>query len=448
MEEMAATQHALAASEERLIKGALDARRHEPTASIDHAAGRDEVWFPGCEAAGNDQGAAESGKTASEWVEEDANQKGGVGCELVTESENEIRGGAEGPAAGMKTAQDAEVGGGSVGARVSHIERVHQALDPRTHEIVKTLILKGRTDQQVVKHYTIADTVSEAQVRAVRNTLALEAPLRAPSADTRAAHASGKSAGRMVMAQTPARQNVGPAGPGIEVSCHRPYVVAAMVPGGPAARSGQIAVGDELVSVQGQEVGLKSPDEIHSLLSGSVGSVVGLRLVRAGPRRDAYGVMLERAALLPVHPPGHTAAANAALARVRQDGVAQGADSSAQGASQVNAPPAGLGFTFQRDPSQRFWVVRRLKDGGFAQTSGLIVPGDVLLGVDDRAVSDITNPEEVAMLIAGDAGSSCMLDLMNPLTSQVRKIKGVRGRSGAPGGWAAHSGAASVRANV
>ena len=65
MEEMAATQHALAASEERLIKGTLDARRHEPTASIDHAAGRDEVWFPGCEAAGNDQSAAESGKTAS-----------------------------------------------------------------------------------------------------------------------------------------------------------------------------------------------------------------------------------------------------------------------------------------------------------------------------------------------------------------------------------------------
>ena len=52
MEEMAATQHALAASEERLIKGTLDARRHEPTASIDHAAGGDEVWFPGCEAAG------------------------------------------------------------------------------------------------------------------------------------------------------------------------------------------------------------------------------------------------------------------------------------------------------------------------------------------------------------------------------------------------------------
>ena len=431
MEEMAASQHALAASEERLIKGTLDARRHEPTASIDHAAGRDEVWFPGWEAAGNDQGAAESGKTASEWVEEDANQKDGVGCELVTESENEIRGGAEGPAAGMKTAQDAEVGGGSVGARVSHIERVHQALDPRTHEIVKTLILKGRTDQQVVKHYTIADTVSEAQVRAVRNTLALEAP----SADTRAAHAAGNSAGRPATAQTPARPNLGPAGPGIEVSCHRPYVVVAMMPGGAAAQSGQIAVGDELVSVQGQDVGLKSHDEIQSLMSGSVGSVVGLRLVRAGPRRDAYGVMLERAALLPVHPPG-------------QDGVAQGADSSAQGASQVNAAPAGLGFTFQRDPSQRFWVVRRLKDGGFAQTSGLIVPGDVLIGVDDRAVSDITNPEEVAMLIAGDAGSSCMLDLMNPLTSQVRKIKGVRGRSGAPGGWAAHSGAASVRANV
>ena len=435
MEEMAATQHALAASEERLIKGTLDARRHEPKASIDDAAGRDEVWLPGCEAAGKDQGDAESCKIASESVEDSANQRGGVGCVLLTESENEMVGGAEGPAAGIKTAQDAEVGGGSVGARVSHIEKVHQALDPRTHEIVKTLILKGRTDQQVVKHYTIADTVSEAQVRAVRNTLALEAPLRAPSADTRAAHASGKSAGRLVMAQTPARQNVGPAGPGIEVTCHRPYVVAAMVPGGPAARSGQIAVGDELVSVQGQEVGLKSHDEIQSLMSGSVGSVVGLRLVRAGPRRDAYGVMLERAALLPVHPPG-------------QDGVAQGADSSAQGASQVNAAPAGLGFTFQRDPSQRFWVVRRLKDGGFAQTSGLIVPGDVLIGVDDKAVSNITKPEEVAVLIAGDAGSSCMLDLMNPLTSQVRKVRGVRGRSGAPGGWAANLGAASVRANV
>jgi hypothetical protein len=30
-------------------------------------------------------------------------------------------------------------------------------------------------------------------------------------------------------------------------------------------------------------------------------------------------------------------------------------------------PPAGLGFTFQRDALGKYWVVRRLKEGGFAQ---------------------------------------------------------------------------------
>ena len=35
---------------------------------------------------------------------------------------------------------------------------------------------------------------------------------------------------------------------------------------------------------------------------------------------------------------------------------------------------------------QRYWVVRRLKEGGFAEVSGLISKGDILLRVDGKSV--------------------------------------------------------------
>jgi hypothetical protein len=102
--------------------------------------------------------------------------------------------------------------------------------------MVMALILKGRSDLQVVKHYTIQDRgVTEEHVRALRRALALE---------QNAAHAGEESTDLQ-------------AGPGVEVCDERPYKVVAVVDGSPADACGQIRVGDVLVSVQGQDVDYK-----------------------------------------------------------------------------------------------------------------------------------------------------------------------------------------------
>jgi C-terminal processing protease CtpA/Prc len=45
---------------------------------------------------------------------------------------------------------------------------------------------------------------------------------------------------------------------------------------------------------------------------------------------------------------------------------------------------AGLGFTYRLSTRTGDWVVNRVKDGGFAASSGLIREGDALVSVDGR----------------------------------------------------------------
>lgn len=276
-------------------------------------------------------------------------------------------------------------GASAVKSRIATIEHVESSLDTRTREAVKVLILKGRTDKQVVNHYTIAERgVTEQQVQAVRSALAIEQSL-AKDGDS------------------------GPqAGPGVQVRNERPYCVVAILPGSPADLSGKIQMGDVLVSVQGQEVDFKTPDEVRSLMKGPEGSIIGLRFTRSTSRAsggsslaeagESYAVTLQRALLRPADDAtsavaagehsvgraqepsvqlhvGKTKATSATPhddgdARAMGGGQAQGrlpsGDSGAGTAASLR-PPAGLGFTFQRDASARYWVVRRLKENGFAQ---------------------------------------------------------------------------------
>ena len=200
-----------------------------------------------------------------------------------------------------------------------------------------------------------------------------------------------------------------------------------------------------MVGVQGQDLDYKTADEVRALMQGPAGSVVGLRFSRfvAPAHGDVYAsrsssecfdVMLERA------PAACAASVTAASAAASVDDTfeptsapaesqsCEACAETAEPAPKSNAP-AGLGFTFQRDASARYWVVRRLKDGGFAQTSGLISPGDILLKVDGKSVSGIENPEEVALLIAGQERTTCLLELKGARSSQIREVEGIRGRS-------------------
>jgi C-terminal processing protease CtpA/Prc len=45
---------------------------------------------------------------------------------------------------------------------------------------------------------------------------------------------------------------------------------------------------------------------------------------------------------------------------------------------------AGLGFTYRMSSRTGDWVVNRVKEVGFAATSGLIKEGDALVSVDGR----------------------------------------------------------------
>lgn len=66
-----------------------------------------------------------------------------------------------------------------------------------------------------------------------------------------------------------------------------------------------------------------------------------------------------------------------------------------------------------RNPDgQRGRVVKRLKEGGPAHQSKQVKVGDRLLAVDEVLVSDDLSGEELAGLILGRKGSSCVLRIL------------------------------------
>jgi carboxyl-terminal processing protease len=64
-------------------------------------------------------------------------------------------------------------------------------------------------------------------------------------------------------------------------------------PGYPAAESG-IGAGDEILLIDGRDVRNMSPDDVHRLLQGEVGTTVNLTVLRRG---KVLRIALERAAL-------------------------------------------------------------------------------------------------------------------------------------------------------
>ena len=251
---------------------------------------------------GGDKGVREAG-SMSKWLGSGegigANPRGSTGSggnheplsglseavEGLSKSTTQLFSGVWGGLGGMVGigSSSEEKGLSAVRSRVATIEHVESSLDPRTREAVKVLILKGRTDQQVVKHYTIAESgITEQQVQTVRVQLALE-----QSSKHDPSH-SGRQAS-----------------PGIQLRSERPYCVVTIVPNSPAALSGKIRVGDILVSVQGQECDFKTPEEVQNLMRGPEGSIIGMRFIRntggavdcsAEPAEsESYPVTLRRA---------------------------------------------------------------------------------------------------------------------------------------------------------
>ena len=225
---------------------------------------------------GGDKGVREAG-SMSKWLGSGegigANPRGSTGSggnderlsglseavEGLSKSTTQLFSGVWGGLGGMVGigSSSEQKGQSAVKSRVATIEHVESSLDPRTREAVKVLILKGRTDQQVVKHYTIAESgITEQQVQTVRVQLALEQSTKHDPSH------SGRQAS-----------------PGIQLRSERPYCVVTIVPNSPAALSGKIRVGDILVSVQGQECDFKTPEEVQNLLKGPEGSIIGMRFI-------------------------------------------------------------------------------------------------------------------------------------------------------------------------
>jgi hypothetical protein len=101
-------------------------------------------------------------------------------------------------------------------------------------------------------------------------------------------------AAAMVQPEPRRRLGAAPPAPGIIGMLIKRYegdssvVVDALTPGGPAASSGQIRVGDRLLSVDGRSVASLSLDIVHDLIDGPAGGTITMTLQSAGgtPRRE------------------------------------------------------------------------------------------------------------------------------------------------------------------
>jgi len=205
-------------------------------------------------------------------------------------------------------------------------------------------------------------------------------------------------------------------GVGMMIQNQAPYIVVQITPGGPADRSGKVAIGDVLLRVNGKEIGHKPITDVWNLILGPPGTGLTMELSRKTETGEQYIFLtVERQKR---NSPSEAVACPPPVAPSMSN----------------SGEKVGLGFTFTRDASGRHWVVRRLKEGGFAEVSGQIFPGDVLMKVGGKSLAQIFEAEEVANLIAGPEGSTVSLDLRSPHTFQVKQVTGIRGRQHPSGG--------------
>ena len=106
-----------------------------------------------------------------------------------------------------------------------------------------------------------------------------QASSREHAARSQAAHNSA-----MESSPEPLAVPVGQVGVGMRIQDDPPHKIISLVPGGPAARSGAIRVGDYLLAISDVEVRGLSAANIRSLIVGPDGSKVSLRFKRASTK--------------------------------------------------------------------------------------------------------------------------------------------------------------------
>ena len=137
-------------------------------------------------------------------------------------------------------------------------------------------------------------------------------------------------------------QNQATVGIGVYISGggSQPLIIDAVIPDSPAAKSGQLRPGDEIVGVNGKSIQGMSEDQSHALIEGSAGSKVTLTILRPSvSKTKTFDVTLTREPFTaPTTMPYIIPGINVALIQLTQ--FSQDADSSLRDSSQNGAGEA------------------------------------------------------------------------------------------------------------
>ena len=132
-------------------------------------------------------------------------------------------------------------------------------------------------------------------------------------------------------------QNQATVGIGVYISGggSQPLIIDAVIPGSPAAKSGQLRPGDEIVGVNGKSIQGMSEDQSHALIEGSAGTKVTLTILRPSvSKTKTFDVTLTREPFTaPTTIPYIIPGINVALIQLTQ--FSQDADSSLRTALQM-----------------------------------------------------------------------------------------------------------------
>ena len=164
------------------------------------------------------------------------------------------------------------------------------------------------------------------------------------------------------------------------------FQVSKIKPGGFAEKSGLIQPNDVLHYVDGVACNeIKGPMALAELLQGPVGSECDLSLQR-GQSPDVFIVKCTRILAADAGSGASPASLGSAVAGAAADRVVAPKDEDLQSikseASQSKAKAVSLGFTYKQNKDGS-WKVSTIKAGGWADTSGEVKSGDLIIAVGD-----------------------------------------------------------------
>ena len=153
-------------------------------------------------------------------------------------------------------------------------------------------------------------------------------------------------------------------------------IVSGLAPGGPAALSGRVSLGDVIHAIDGVPVAGRSISEVVAMIKGPEGSRVAIAL-------QDYESNVRRVVLRREPAAGREAAPGEAV---------------------------GVGVAIQASRSTGAIVVVGVAPGGSAARSGAVAPGDIVHAIDGAAVQGLPIPEVVAR-IKGPAATEIVMHL-------------------------------------